>query len=335
MWQRIRRVLKWTALVLVTALAALAVYVTLNWNRDWDVPMPDLHATTDPAVVTRGEYLVYGPAHCVECHTSSLEDYDRFVATGVRPALSGGYPFPIGPLGTMYSRNITPDRETGIGRYTDPQLARMLRHGVRPDNKASIPNFMPFGDMSDDDVVAVLSFLRAQTPARKVVPENEWTLFGKVMRTFVAATKPKLDVHPPRIAPPQEVSLARGEYVAQSVAGCGGCHSPYNQMTGALVGPRFSGGDAMEPLPRAGVDPPLWFKPSNLTPLKGSALLRFPDRATFVARFRNGGRKYAGSPMPWEALGRMTAEDAGALYEFLKSQPPSGQPSPEEPTVRQ
>jgi hypothetical protein len=54
-----------------------------------------------------------------------------------------------------------------------------------------------------------------------------------------------------------------------------------------------------------------------------------------VARFRHGGRKYAGSPMPWECFGKLTAEDAGALYEFLHSVPAAGQPSPQEPTVKQ
>jgi hypothetical protein len=91
----------------------------------------------------------------------------------------------------------------------------------------------------------------------------------------------------------------------------------------------------MEPRDIAGVDQSLWFAPPNLTPLKGSALNRFPDRETFIARFQRGGRKHAGSPMPWECFGKLTAEDVGALYEFLHSVPAAGQPSPEEPTVKQ
>jgi mono/diheme cytochrome c family protein len=329
------RVFKYLSLLLFVAIAGLSVYVSRNWDRTWDVPEPDLHATTDPAVIARGEYLALGPAHCIDCHVGSVEEYERFAQGTGRPAMAGGFPLVLGPLGTVYTKNITPDPETGIGRYTDPQIARMLRHGVRPDGISSIPLLMPFSDMSDDDIVAVLSFLRAQEPVRREVPENEWSLFGKVMRSFIAAARPKMDGQPPRMAPPQEATAARGAYLAQSVADCGGCHTPFNQMTGAITGPRYSGGNLMEPAARQGVDLTLWFAPPNITPLKGSALTKFPDRETFVARFRFGGRKYDGSPMPWEAFARMTPEDIGALYEFLHSLPPSGEPAPEEPTVKQ
>jgi hypothetical protein len=122
---------------------------------------------------------------------------------------------------------------------------------------------------------------------------------------------------------------------ALSVANCVGCHTPFNQLTGAIVAPRFSGGNLMEPALRQGVDPTLWFKPPNITPLPGSALTKFPDRATFVARFENGGRHHPGSPMPWEALARLSTDDLGGIYEFLHTQPPSGAPDPEEPTVKQ
>ena len=59
----------------------------------------------------------------------------------------------------------------------------------------------------------------------------------------------------------------------------------------------------------------------NITPMKGSGLMKFPDRATFVARFKAGGRQHAGTPMPWEAFAKMSAEDVGAIYEFLHSLP--------------
>jgi mono/diheme cytochrome c family protein len=332
---RILSVLKWVAIGAVVAGAGLGVYVAEYWDRTWDVPEPDLQASTDPGVIARGEYIVYGPAHCVVCHTGSLEDFEHFVDTGVPPTLAGGYPMGLGPLGTLYPKNLTPDRETGIGRYTDGQIARMMRHGVRPDGQASIPAMMPFSGMSDADVVAVLSFLRSLSPVRHQVPQNEWTTFGKVMRTFVAAAKPKLDGHPSKESPPQELTAARGEYLTRSVADCGGCHSPLSEATGAPTGPEFSGAAApMSPIPLKGVDTSMWFTPPNITPREGSALSKFPDRATFVARFKVGGRHYQGSPMPWEAFARMTPEDIGAIYEFLRTMPPSGERAPEDPTVK-
>jgi mono/diheme cytochrome c family protein len=212
----------------------------------------------------------------------------------------------------------------------------MLRHGVRPDGQASIPMLMPFSGMSDADVVAVISFLRSLPPVRHEVPQNEWTAFGKVMRTFISAARPKLDGRPPKESPPQQLTAARGEYLARSVADCGGCHSPLSMATGALTGPEFSGAfEPMEPIPLEGVDTSKWFIAPNITPLKDSAFSKFPDRDIFIARFKNGGRHYPGSPMPWEGFARMTPEDIGAIYEFLRTVPPSGKPAPEDPQVKQ
>lgn len=330
------RLLKWLALGVVVVAAVVAFYVVRNWDRDWNaVPLPDLHASSEPAVIARGEYLVRGPAHCVECHVADFDAYVEAATSEGPVTLTGGYRFGIGPLGTLYSKNLTPDKETGIGRYTDPQVARMLRHGVRPDGQASIPLLMPFGNMSDEDIVAVLSFLRAQPPVKNQVPDNQWTTVGKVMRTFVSAAKPNLDVHPPKVAPVSAPTVERGEYLARSVANCGGCHTSFNEMTGAPTAPTFSGGNVMEPSSDEEADPTLWFTPPNITPQHGSALLRFPDRATFVARFKVGGRKYPGSPMPWEGFSRMTPDDIGAIYEFLHTQPASGQKAPEDPRTKQ
>jgi hypothetical protein len=154
------------------------------------------------------------------------------------------------------------------------------------------------------------------------------------MKSIVPAAKPRLDVHPPRVSPQQKMTAARGEYLANSVSNCGGCHTPFNEITGGATGPAFSGGNALEPALFEGVDPTLKFRPPNITPLPGSALMKFPDRATFIARFKNGGRKFQGSPMPWEAFAKMTPEDLGALYEYLLTVPPAGTAAPDDPTFK-
>jgi len=211
----------------------------------------------------------------------------------------------------------------------------MLRYAVRPDGRASSRPLMPFGDMSDDDVVAILSFLRTQTPVRSPVPAAEWTLVGKVIKSLAPTFKPRTEVHAAATPPPSAPTRERGEYLARAVGNCGGCHTPLNQLTFAPNGPEYSGGVAMEPRDIADADKSLWFAPPNLTPQKGSALTRFPDRDTFVARFKNGGRKFRASPMPWDCFSHMTSDDVGALYEFFRALPPAGAASPENPTVRQ
>jgi mono/diheme cytochrome c family protein len=333
--RRIFRALSWLVLALSIVVVALAGYVRRTWDRTWDAPTPDIHASTDPDVIERGEYLVFGPAHCVECHTASVETFERYVATKERPPLAGGMPFAVPPLVTLYPKNLTPDPETGIGRYSDGQIARLLRYSVRADGHASVQPLMPYGSMSDDDLTAIISFLRAQPPVRRHVPDAEWTLTGKVVRSLSPVFEPRTGVQAPKTSPAEQPTLERGEYLARSVGNCEGCHSPRSQVTFQLSGPEFSGGAPMEPRPLPGVDRTMWYQPPNLTPRVGSAIRRFPDRETFVARFQRGGRKHEASPMAWDSFGKMTTEDAGALFEYFMSLPAAGAASPDDPTVRQ
>lgn len=317
-------VLKWIAIVFALSAAALVTYVMRTWNRVWEAPIPAIHATTDPQLIKRGEYLVYGPAHCVDCHAESQAALENYARTGVRAPLVGGMPFRVSPLGTIYSRNLTPDAETGIGRYSDGQLARVLRSSVLPDGRASVQPLMQYGGMSDEDIAAIVAFLRSQAPAHNRVPDDEWTIVGKVVKSLSPAFKPRTGVAAPRVAPAAQPTRQRGEYLARAVGNCGGCHSPMNPVTLHLTGPEFSGGAAMDPRPLPGVARGQRFQPPNLTPREGSAIRRFPGREFFVARFLRGGIQYPDSPMPWECFIRISPVDAAALYEFFMSLPPAG-----------
>ena len=186
------------------------------------------------------------------------------------------------PLGALYTKNLTPDPDTGIGRFTDPQIARMLRWSVRPNGRAALQMLMPFGDMSDADLTAIISYLRSQPPVRNVVPENELTLIGKVVKSLSPVFKPRQAVHPRTDSPAELVTRERGEYVARSVANCGGCHTKHDPMSFATVGPEFAGGTEMEPEARPGVDKAVWVRTPHLTPY-GSALGKVPDRETFIS----------------------------------------------------
>jgi mono/diheme cytochrome c family protein len=269
---------------------------------------------------------VRGPAHCAACHTSKDEAQ---VASGEVPPLSGGRAFHADPLGVIYSKNLTPDPETGIGRYSDQQIARMLRWSVRPDGKASVQLLMPFANLSDSDLTAIISYLRAQPAVRNPVPENQFTAIGKVVKSFAPVFKPRTRVEPFARTPEMAPTVERGEYLARSVANCVGCHTKRDPISFAAVSAEFSGGAEMEPASRPGADPSIWFVTPNLTPAHGSALSKFPDRETFVARFQKGGVHHLGSPMPWESFGQMSADDLGALYEYLHSLPAQTGPTGE------
>jgi mono/diheme cytochrome c family protein len=306
----LRLVLGLLALVALAATTLGATAMT-RWDRTFDVPLPDLHASTDPDVIDRGRYLVFGPAHCSYCHTPQ-ESWSRLDA-GEELPLIGGYGFEL-QIGTLYSSNLTPDVETGIGRYSDPQLARMLRHGVRPNGRAALP-VMEFQNMSDEDVVAVISYLRTAPAVRNEIPENRWNMLGKtLMATMIGPVYP--DGPPPAAGPAAGATVERGSYVANSVANCAGCHSPRNLTDGSYTGPRFSGG-VMD----VDGDPTRFFSVPNLTPDPATGHITGWSEDQFVARFR-AGKRYEDSHMPWDAFARMSDDDLRAVYRYLRTLEP-------------
>jgi mono/diheme cytochrome c family protein len=243
------------AAVVVLAISGAAAYVARTWNRTYDAPLPNIRVSSDEVAVARGKYIVFGPAHCVECHGGSVDALQQ-LRDGMPMPLSGGFKMSLGPLGAVYAQNLTPDTETGLGRYSDSQIARMMRWAVRPDGRATVNPMMPYSDMADDDLVAVISYLRAQPPVKNVVPANEWTLMGKIVKSFVSIAKPRRSINPLPTAPAQRMTKERGDYLAHSVANCVGCHTPRDPKTFAPTGPDFSGGFEQDPtLVQASIPP--------------------------------------------------------------------------------
>ena len=171
------------AVFLILGTTAVAIAVVARENRTFDAPYPDIHASKDPAVIERGRYLVTGPAHCTGCHGAVGH-------TDAKPHLVGGLTFDL-PVGTIYARNITPDKQTGIGRYTDPEIARVLRYGVYPTGRAVLP-FMPFADLSDDDLTAVISYLRSRPAIDHYVPPSDFNVIGRAAKAFLISTRPEV-----------------------------------------------------------------------------------------------------------------------------------------------
>ncbi|MES2622714.1 MAG: cytochrome c [Bacteroidota bacterium] len=320
----IKKILLTVLTVIVLLVAGLFLFVQLSWNKKYDWPVPALKTSTDSAVIAKGKYLVNGPAHCVSCHVS---DFDALVRsdTGDAIPLKGGIRFPMGPLGGMYTRNLTNDKQTGLGRYSDEKLFRMMRHGIRPDDVASMPLIMPFWKMADDDMVAIVSYLRTLEPVNNAVPENEWTFVGKAVRTFTTTFKPIEKPDAPESAPAMAPTIARGEYLARYVTNCVGCHTERDKMTYEAVGPEFAGGMEFEPWPDfhrfLNADTALWMRTPNITPHANSAFARFKTPQQFIERFRQG-RLVAISPMDWGPFSRMSDEDITAIWMYLNSLSP-------------
>ena len=181
-----------TAAVLLLAAAGAYAAIELRWSRTFTAPYPAIAASSDPSVVARGRYLVYGPAACAYCHVPKEEW--KTLASGAELALSGNHVFRL-PFGELFSSNLTPDPVAGIGRRTDQELARILRYGVRADGRAAMP-LMEYQGLSDEDLTAVISYLRSRPSVAQPVPDHKLSTFGKAILAF--AYEPEGPAEPPR-----------------------------------------------------------------------------------------------------------------------------------------
>lgn len=248
-----------------------------------------IRASADPALIERGRYIVQGPAHCISCHGDDL---------------SGGKEFALGLLGTVAVPNITSDASAGIGALSDETLVRALRYGVSRHGRPLVP-LMSFSGLADEDLRAILSYLRTVPAVSRAAPPHRLSVLGTLgvnvfLRRQGPAASPALRLQPERTG-------EYGRYLAHTLANCVGCHTQRNRLTGGFIGPDFAGGLTFEESQGTFVAPDLRSIAAALA------------EHEFIERFRLRGRDAGASPMPWQAYARMSDNDLGAIYRYLYS----------------
>jgi mono/diheme cytochrome c family protein len=149
----------------------LIITVSIRWDRTFDYPVQNVTVSMDPAAVARGEYLYQTVSVCGACHSAGGEENPELLPTG-------GRKFDISELGVVYTPNITPAQETGIGGWTDGEVIRAIREGVGKDGRFLV--LMPselFNGMSDEDVQAIVAYLKLGPRGKrdpKVPAEPTW-----------------------------------------------------------------------------------------------------------------------------------------------------------------
>ena len=308
------KILLWVFGIFLVVVLALFAYIEASWDKTYSVEYPKIKSSNDSTIIERGRYLVHGPGHCGGCHipNNQVRSWDE----GAELPLIGGWNITFPGLGTFRAPNLTPDKETGIGNFSDGQIARAIRHMVAHDNRG-LMGFMRFQHMSDYDVKAIISFLRSQKHVNNKIKRSEYGLIGKALLAF-GMIKPE----GPKSTPPESVKIEPtaeyGKYVANSVANCYGCHTEFDHSSGLYIGKPYAGGSHFPPDEfsegYAYVSP-------NLTPDKKTGVIANWTEEQFISRFKSG-RVHRGSPMPWGAFSRMTEVDLMALYLFFMSLEP-------------
>lgn len=167
-------------------------------------------------LLARGQYIFAVAGGCA-CHTVPDETPH-----------AGGRAFPI-PFGTVYSTNITQDKETGLGAWTDQQIIDAIVRGIRRDGSRSLP-VMPYekySGMAQEDLKALVAYLRTLKPVRKPTPELKTRApFMRSLGTWAYLKSFGRFNASPAQAP--KSGIARGRYLTDHVALCGDCHTPRN-----------------------------------------------------------------------------------------------------------
>jgi mono/diheme cytochrome c family protein len=286
----IRRTLIGVAALVVVAICAVFTLATLGerkLQRRVDVAVAAVALANDAASVERGGYL-YRSRGCGDCHGADgtgkivVEDGDSML---------------------IRAPNITAGPGGVTAAYQPVDWVRSIRHGVRPDGRALL--VMPseeYNRFTDADLAAVVAYVRQLPPKAGDAATIRLPLPVRVLYAagvFKDASE-KID-H--RLPPPQPVTegvnAAHGAYVAH---GCTGCHRA------DLSGGKIAGA------------PPAWPAAARLAPGDGSAMVRYPDAASFAAMLKTGKRPDGGavSPvMPFESLREMSDVDVRALYLHL------------------
>ena len=312
------------ALVIIVLLIVAAVFA---WRRFNAGPLDfaggstvaladykDANPTGVPAslasadIVKRGEYLARA-ADCMVCHT----------APGGQP-YAGGLAIEL-PFGTIYTTNITSDKETGIGDYSDQEFLNAVQRGIRKDGTRLYPA-MPYPSytyMTDADALAIKAYLFSLPAAH--APNRADTLTFPYNQRWAMAFWSLVFNADARFAPnaSQTAQWNRGAYLAEALAHCGECHTPRNLAFALDNREKFAGALT------AG------WRAYNITSDKGSGIGGWSDDQVFsyLAQGHALGRGTASGPMAEavdESFSQMTPEDIHALVAFLRSVPPIASP---------
>jgi mono/diheme cytochrome c family protein len=291
-----KKIFKWIGIVLgsligLILIVALILFIkgSSRLNKTYDFPADNIVIPTDAASIEKGQHLA--ETLCTHCHTADL---------------SGKTWFSFPPAGTVDSANLT-SGEGGIGREftTDADYVRAIRHGIGPDGKAIfMPSVAAFQNMSDQDLGALIAYLKTVPPVNHKTNGQQFTPIAKIMIGAGIIPLPvEIVSHNSNVnAPAAGVTAEYGHYLV-TVGGCYDCH-----------GQNLSGG----PYPQPGVT----MLVPNITP--GGEIGLWTEEQ-FFSTLRTGvspsGHQLNPEFMPWQEVGKSSDDELKAIWMYLQTLP--------------
>lgn len=310
--KKILRILALLVIVLGVAVGCIIAYIKVQLPDVGEPPALTVEPTAER--VAHGRYLANAVAVCMDCH--STRDWSRYsgpILPGTEGKGGERFDQSMGFPGVYFSKNITP---SGISRYTDGELYRLITTGVTKEGRAIFP-VMPFpyyGKMDDEDIYSIIAYLRTLDPIENAVADSE----PDFPMNILLNTIPVKNTPTPR--PPKNDELAYGAYLVNAAA-CKECHTQAEKGQ-ILEEQAFRGGREFN-FPDGSI-----IRSSNITPDKETGIGNW-TRENFIRRFKmHADSSYiipAVNPgefntiMPWTMYANMTEDDLGAIYIYLRS----------------
>ncbi len=275
---------------------------------------PELKIDPTPERIERGKFLANSFAFCIDCHSDrDLNKFSMPVVPGTEG--KGGMDYGEG-AGFVPASNITPDKVTGLGNWTDGEIFRAITSGVRPDGSFLAP-MMPypmFAQMDKEDLYSIIAYIKTLPAINNKVPEKKL----KFPVSVIFRTIPS-DVKEFGKRPDGSDKVKLGEYYG---AACKFCHSPTDKGD-VIPGKEFSGGVEF-PMPDGTI-----IRSSNITPDKETGIGTM-TKEIFLAKFRscadvnNLDAKSRGfnTPMAWNFIAETASDDdLSAIFDYIMRQP--------------
>jgi hypothetical protein len=311
--RRTKRFFKRVLIAIPILLIGACLYLLVR--RPSSAPPSNIKVPMTADRIERGQYLFTTVLDCDGCH--SQRDFTRLGGPMVAGGRGKGGQIQIEGLpGEVYAPNITPDKETGVGNWTDGEKIRAIREGISKNGHMLFP-LMPYPGyryLSDPDVIALVAYMNTLSPIRNYVQRSSISFFVSIMVKGVPqpVTRriPLVDIDGGEIY---------GEYLV-SIAGCEECHTPQKRGQ-ADASMRFAGG-------RVFAAPQGTVLSANITPDKDTGIgkwdfVRFRDRMHGMRQYHDTEYPKVGPErftlMPWIAYAHLTDHDLESIFLYIKS----------------
>jgi mono/diheme cytochrome c family protein len=298
---------------------------------------PAAAAPASPAdsLIEKGKYLATA-GDCISCHT--------------RPGgeeFAGGLPLKT-PFGTIYTANITSDKDSGIGGWTEDQLKRAMREGIADDGDHLYPAFpyTAYTKVTDEDIHAIYAYLQSLKPVKYSPPANEMS-FPYSQRGLLAIwNKLYLKTGPYVPDASQSAEWNRGAYLVEGLGHCGACHTPRGRLGGENASLALTGGIYNDAIADSVHENEIVKQDNMVRPWSAVNLTSSPQGLgawsveEIAAYLKTGHNARAGAFGPMaqvvtNSTSKLTDADTHAMAVYLKSLPPAAQDIEKAPTADQ